>query len=76
MRYMEDSKVWPSTLKEMGGAEPEIVYVNERKNLVRSNPNQFLADTGRANDSQKAEYDVTLNKISDDFKELAINERY
>tara|TARA_B100000212_G_scaffold193939_1_gene146266 strand:+ start:16 stop:939 length:924 start_codon:yes stop_codon:yes gene_type:complete len=69
MRYMEDSKVWPSTLKEMGGAEPEIVYVNERKNLVRSNPNQFFSRYGRANDSQKAEYDVTLNKISDDFKE-------
>ena len=69
MRYMEDSKVWPSTIKEMGGAEPEIVYVNERKNLVRSKPNQFFSRYGRANDSQKAEYDITLNKISDDFKE-------
>ena len=68
MRYMEDSKVWPATIKEMGGAEPEIVYVNERKNLVRSNPNQFFSRYGRANDEQKAEYDVTLNKISDDFK--------
>ena len=65
MRYMEDSKVWPSTIKEMGGAEPEIVYVNERKNLVRSKPNQFFSRYGRANDSQKAEYDITLNKISD-----------
>ena len=68
MRYMEDSKVWPSTIKEMGSVEPEIVYVNERKNLVQSHPNQFFSRYGRANDSQKAEYDITLNKISDDFK--------
>ena len=68
MRYMEDSKVRPSTIKEMGGAEPEIVYVNSQKNLVRSNPNQFFSRYGRANDMQKAEYDITLDKISDDFK--------
>ena len=68
MRYMEDSKVWPATIKEMGGAEPEIVYVNERKNLVKSNPNQFFSRYGRANKEQKAEYDITLNKISEDFK--------
>ena len=68
MRYMEDSKVWPSTIREMGSVEPEIVYVNERKNLVQSHPNQFFSRYGRANDSQKAEYDITLNKISDDFK--------
>ena len=54
MRYMEDSKVWPATIKEMGGAEPEIVYVNERKNLVRSNPNQFFSRYGRANYEHKA----------------------
>jgi arylsulfatase A-like enzyme len=35
---------------------------------VRSRPNQFFSRYGRANDEQKAEYDVTLNKISDDFK--------
>ena len=52
----------------MGSVEPEIVYVNERKNLVQSHPNQFFSRYGRANDSQKAEYDITLNKISDDFK--------
>ena len=31
MRYMEDSKVWPSTIKEMGSVEPEIVLLMKEK---------------------------------------------
>ena len=68
MRYMEDSKIRPSTLIEMGGAEPEVAYVSERKQLIRENPNQFFSRYNRGDEEQRAAYDVTLDKINEDFK--------
>ena len=68
MRYMEDSKIRPSTLIEMGGAEPEVAYVSEKKQLIRENPNQFFSRYNRGDEEQRAAYDVTLDKINEDFK--------
>ena len=68
MQYMHDSKVRPSTIKEMGKIEPEIVYVKGDGTLMRPNAQGFYRPFGRANEEQKKKYDVTLDKISQDFK--------
>ena len=68
MQYMHDSKVRPSTLEEMGKVEPEIVYVKGDGTLMRPNEQGFYRPFGRANKEQKKKYDVTLDKISKDFK--------
>ncbi len=59
MRYGHDSKVRPETLKAMGKVEPEI---QEREQ-------GFTGPYGRANESQRAQYEPTLDKINDFFKE-------
>lgn len=69
MQYMHDSKVRPSTIEEMGKVEPEIIYVKGDGSLMRPTAKGFDLPFGRANDDQKKKYDVTLNKISKDFKE-------
>ena len=68
MQYMHDSKVRPSTFEEMGKVEPEIVYVKGDGTLMRPNDQGFYRPFGRANEEQKKKYDVTLDKISEDFK--------
>ena len=68
MQYMHDSKVRPSTFEEMGKVEPEIVYVKGDGTLMRPNDQGFYRPFGRANKEQKKKYDVTLDKISEDFK--------
>ena len=69
MQYMHDSKVRPSVMEEMGKVEPEIVYVRGDGTLMRPDASGFNRPFGRANDEQKKKYDVTLDKISADFKE-------
>jgi len=69
MQYMHDSKVRPSTIEEMGKVEPEIVYVKGDGTLMRPSEQGFYRPFGRANKEQKKKYDVTLDKISKDFKE-------
>ena len=69
MQYMHDSKVRPSVIEEMGKVEPEIVYVRGDGTLMRPTPRGFYGPFGRANEEQKKKYDVTLDKISADFKE-------
>ena len=69
MQYMHDSKVRPETLKEMGKVEPEIVYIKGDGSLMRPTAQGFYGPFGRANEDQKQKYDVTLDKISKDFKE-------
>ena len=69
MQYMHDSKVRPSVIEEMGKVEPEIVYVRGDGTLMRPNASGFNRPFGRANEEQKKKYDVTLDKISADFKE-------
>ena len=68
MQYMHDSKVRPSTIKEMGKVEPEIVYVKGDGSLMRPSEQGFYRPFGRANKEQKKKYDVTLDKISEDFE--------
>ena len=69
MQYMHDSKVRPSTMEEMGDVKPEIVYVRGDGSLMRPNASGFNRPFGRANEEQKAKYNVTLDKINKDFKE-------
>ena len=69
MQYMHDSKVRPSVIEEMGKVEPEIVYVRGDGTLMRPTARGFYGPFGRANEEQKKKYDVTLDKISADFKE-------
>jgi len=69
MQYMHDSKVRPSTIEEMGKVEPEIVYVKGDGTLMRPNAQGFYRPFGRANEEQRKKYDITLDKISKDFKE-------
>jgi arylsulfatase A-like enzyme len=69
MQYMHDSKVRPNVMEEMGKVEPEIVYVRGDGTLMRPNASGFNRPFGRANEEQKKKYDVTLDKISADFKE-------
>ena len=69
MQYMHDSKVRPNVIEEMGKVEPEIVYVRGDGTLMRPNASGFNRPFGRANEEQKEKYDVTLDKISADFKE-------
>ena len=67
MRYMEDSKIRPSTLIEMGGARLKLLMLG-KKQLIRENPNQFFSRYNRGDEDQRAAYDVTLDKINEDFK--------
>ena len=68
MQYMHDSKVRPSTIEEMGKIEPEIVYIKGDGTLMRPTAKGFNDPFGRANEEQKKKYDITLDKISKDFK--------
>ena len=69
MQYMHDSKVRPETIKQMGKVEPEIVYVKGDGTLMYPSAQGFYGPFGRANNEQKKKYDVTLDKISQDFKD-------
>ncbi len=68
MQYMHDSKVRPQVIEEMGKVEPEIVYVRGDGTLMRPTARGFNGPFGRANEEQRKKYDVTLDKISEDFK--------
>ena len=69
MQYMHDSKVRPSTIEEMDKVEPEIQYVTGKGDIVKPTAERFYGPFNRANDEQKRKYNVTLDKISKDFKE-------
>jgi len=58
MMYNHDSKIRPETIEEMGAVYPEV---EEYKN-------GFYGPYGRANEAQKALYDVVLDSINEDFK--------
>ena len=68
MQYMHDSKVRPHVIEEMRKVEPEIVYVRGDGSLMRPTARGFNGPFGRANEEQRKKYDVTLDKISEDFK--------
>ena len=69
MQYMHDSKIRPSTLEEMGEVNPEIVYYRIDGTEYRPGPGGFLVPFNRGNPDQIAKYNVTLDKINNDFKE-------
>ena len=68
MQYMHDSKIYPSTIKEMKEVKPDIEYVDGKGTLMRPTPERFYGPYRRANKKQKEKYDVVLNKISEDFR--------
>ena len=69
MQYMHDSKVRPETINEMGDIKPEIIYEKADGTLMRPKPEGFYRPFNRANKKQKEKYNITLDKISKDFKE-------
>ena len=69
MQYMHDSKIRPSTLEEMGEVNPEIVYYRIDGAEYRPGPGGFLVPFNRGTPDQIAKYNVTLDKINNDFKE-------
>jgi arylsulfatase A-like enzyme len=64
---MHDSKIRPETLKEMDNVQPEIKYIRG-ETVVRPGPDGFMRPFSRANEDQKAKYNITLDKINNDFK--------
>ena len=66
MQYMHDSKIRPETLKEMD-VQPEIKYIRGEA-VVRPGPDGFMRPFSRANQDQKSRYNITLDKINNDFK--------
>ena len=67
MQYMHDSKIRPETLKEMDNVQPEIKYIRG-ETVVRPGSDGFMRPFSRANEDQKAKYNITLDKINNDFK--------
>ena len=60
MMYSHDSKIYPETLEEMGAsASPEVPEFQ----------NSFYRPFNRANEEQKAQYEPTLAKINQDFRD-------
>ncbi|MDT7829032.1 sulfatase [Pricia sp. S334] len=59
MKYSHDSKVFPQTIAEMGGVEPEVPEFDMG----------FWGPFGRATAEQQAEYRPVLEAINADFKE-------
>jgi arylsulfatase A-like enzyme len=58
MMYNHDSKIRPETIAEMGLVKPQVEeYVNG-----------FYGPYGRANTTQKEQYDIVLDSINEDFK--------
>lgn len=58
MQYSHDSKVYPQTIQEMGGVEPEVPEFNDG----------FWRPFGRATEAQQAEYRPILDSINADFR--------
>jgi arylsulfatase A-like enzyme len=58
MMYNHDSKIRPETIAEMGLVKPHVEeYVNG-----------FYGPYGRANATQKEQYDIVLDSINEDFR--------
>ena len=51
----------------MDTVQPEIKYIRG-ETVVRPGPDGFMRPFSRANEDQKAKYNITLDKINDDFK--------
>jgi len=51
----------------MDNVQPEIKYIRG-ETVVRPGPDGFMRPFSRANEDQKAKYNITLDKINNDFK--------
>ena len=69
MHLMQDNKVYPKTIEEMGNLVEDITYTGEDKGVRKANAGPFNRPFNRANKEQKKLYDRVLQKTSSDFKE-------
>ena len=63
LRYGHDSKIYPETIAEMGGVEPNVPAINW------GGIDGFSGPYNRANEAQKAVYKPVLDSINNWFKE-------
>ena len=68
MQYMQDSKVRPSVFEKMKNVEPKILYARGDGTFFEPSSKSFTERYNRANEEQKKKYDLTLDKISNDFE--------
>ena len=68
MHLMQDNKVYPQTIKQMGDLVKDITYTGESRKIKKASAWEFNYPFRRANKDQEEKYRKTLNKISDDFK--------
>ena len=68
MQYMHDSKIRPETMEIMSDVEPKMIYTRDDGTITTPSVGRFNGPYGRMNESQKRKYDITIDKINDDFK--------
>ena len=68
MQYMHDSKIRPETMEIMSDVEPKMIYTRDDGTITTPSVGRFNGPYGRMNESQRRKYDITIDKINDDFK--------
>ena len=68
MQYMHDSKIRPETMEIMSEVEPKMIYTRDDGTTTTPSVERFNGPYGRMNESQRRKYDITIDKINDDFK--------
>lgn len=68
MHLMQDNKVYPETIKEMGDLVDDVTYTGQNRKIRAAGPKAFYGPFKRANKEQEKKYRKTLDKISADFK--------
>ncbi|MGB1902191.1 MAG: sulfatase family protein [Flavobacteriaceae bacterium] len=68
MHLMQDNKVYPKTIQQMGDLVKDITYTGESRKIKKAGAGEFLRPFSRANKRQEEQYRKTLDKISTDFK--------
>ena len=68
MQYMHDSKIRPETMDIMSNVEPVMIYTRDDGTTTKPSVDRFNEPYGRMNKSQRKKYDITIDKINEDFK--------
>ena len=68
MQYMHDSKIRPETMDIMSNVEPKMIYTRDDGTKTTPSVERFNGPYGRMNESQRQKYDITIDKINEDFK--------
>ena len=68
MQYMHDSKIRPETMDIMSNVEPKMIYTRDDGTKTKPSVERFNGPYGRMNESQRQKYDITIDKINEDFK--------